>query len=135
MEGDDGVVALLGAATVDGLKAGLAVPKLVDDLLDHRLVDCLNLGLEAEVLVVAQLDLRPNLHGRLEDDRLALFGLGDLDLGRSQRREILLAYRLTEGILDEELDRLVQDGGGAENALDDRPRGLARTKAGDTVLL
>jgi len=87
------------------------------------------------VVVVAQFDLRPNLHGCLEDDRLALFGLGDLDLRCRQRREILLADRLTEGILDEELDRLVQDGGGAENALDDRPRGLARTKAGDTVLL
>jgi len=71
----------------------------------------------------------------LKDDRLALFSLGDLDLGRSQRREILLAHRLTERILDEELDRLVQDGGGAENALDDRSGGLARTKARDAVLL
>ena len=105
-EGDDGVVALLGASPVDRLQAGLAVAQLVDDLLDHRLVDRLDLGLEAEVLVVAELDLRPNLHGRLEDDRLALLPLGELDFGQRQRREVLLDDRLAEGILDELVERL-----------------------------
>ena len=89
-EGDDGVVALLGAAAGDRLEGGLGVAQLVEHLLDHRLVDRLDLGLEPEVLVVAELDLGPNLHDRLEDDRLALLALGDLDLGLSQGREILL---------------------------------------------
>jgi len=45
-EGDDRVVALLAATADDRLQAGLSVAQLVENLLDHRLVDGLDLGLK-----------------------------------------------------------------------------------------
>ena len=74
----------------------------------------LDLGREVEVPVVAELDLRADLDGRREDDRLALLGLDDLDVGVRQRQDRLLDERLAVGVVDEVLDRLVEDAAGPE---------------------
>ena len=135
VERDDHEVAVSGGAVLHRLQVSLAVAQLVDDLLDHRLVDGLDLGLEREVLEVAELDLRPDLQGRLEDDRLALLGLGDFDLGGSQRHDLLVAYGLPHGILDEEIDGFFHDRRGTDHSLDDGPRRLAGPESRDAVLL
>ena len=94
-------------------------------------VDRLDLGLEVEVLVVAELDLGADLDGRLEDERLALLGLDDLDVGVRQRQDLLLDERVAVGRLDEPVDGLVEDGAVAEDALEDAARRLAGPEAGD----
>ena len=91
----------------------------------------LDLGPEVEALVVAELDLGPHLDRGLEDERLALLGLHDVDVGIGQRQDVLLDERLAVGVLDEVVDGLVEDRAGAEVALEDRARRLARTEAGD----
>ena len=80
-EGQDGIVALLAAAVRDRLERTLVLSQLVENLLDHGLVDGLDFRLEAEMFVVADRDVWPDLHDRLEDERLALFALGDLHFG------------------------------------------------------
>jgi len=135
VERHDRKVTVRGGAAFHRLQVGLAVAQFVHHLLDHRLVDGLDLGLEREVLEVAELDLRPDLQGRLEDDRLALLGLGDLDLGRSQRHDLLLAHGLAHGILDEEIDGFFHDRRGTDHSLDDGPRRLAGPESRDAVLL
>ena len=80
-EGQHGIVALLAAAVRDRLERTLVLSQLVEDFLDHGLVDGLDFRLEAEMFVVADRDVRPDLHDRLEDERLALFALGDLHFG------------------------------------------------------
>ena len=132
--GDHRVVALLGASILHVLQAALTVAQLVDHLLDHRLVDRLELRLEAEVLVVAELDVRPNLHGGLEDDRLALFALGDLDFGRRQGREVLLDDCLAEGIVDELFEGFVEIAVGPRNRLEHHSGRLAGSEAGNAGL-
>ena len=94
-------------------------------------VDGLDLGPEVEVLVVAELDLGPDLDGRLEDERLALLGLDDLDVGVGERQDRLLDERVAVGGLDEAIDGLVEDGAGAEDGLEDAAGRLARPEAGD----
>ena len=126
--GDDGVVAVLRAAVLDRGQRRVLVAQLVDDLVDLGVVDRLDLGREVEVLVVAELDLGPDLDGRLEDDGLALLGLDDLDVGVGQRQDGLLDERLAVGVLDEVLDGLVEDGAGAERAA--RARRAAPCPAG-----
>ena len=72
-EPDDGVVAFLRrraprpAASVAFWSRSSSMT-----VVDLGLVDGLDLGREVEVLVVAELDLRADLDGRLEDERLAL---------------------------------------------------------------
>ena len=131
-EPDDGVVAVLGAALLDGRQGRVLVAQLVDDLVDAGVVDGLDLRPEVEVPVVAELDLRADLDRGLEDERLALLGLHDLDVGIGQREDLLLDQRLAVGVLDEVLDRVVEDGARPERALEDLPGGLARAEAGDT---
>ena len=84
-ERDDRVVAVLRAAILDRGERRVLVAQLLDDLVDPGVVDGLDLGREVEVLVVAELDLGADLDGRLEDERLALLGLDDLDVGVGQR--------------------------------------------------
>ena len=55
----------------------------------------------------------------------------DVDVGVGQRQDLLLDEGLAVGVLDEVLDGLVEDRAGAEVALEDRARRLARTEAGD----
>ena len=74
-ERDDRVVAVPGAAILDGGERRVLVAQLLEDLVDPGVVDRLDLGAEVEVLVVAELDLGPDLDGRLEDERLALLRL------------------------------------------------------------
>ena len=80
-ERDDRVVAVLGAAILDRGERRVLVAQLLDDLVDPRVIDRLDLGLEVEVLVVAERHLRADRDRRLEDERLALLGLDDLDVG------------------------------------------------------
>ena len=101
------------------------------DLVDLLVVDGLDLRGEVEASVVAQLDVGPDLDRRLEHDRLAFLGLYDLDVGVRERDDPLLDDRVAVGVLDDALHRLVQHGAGAEDALEDRSRGLARPEAGD----
>ena len=131
LERDDRVVTVLRATVFDGRQRRVLVAQLVDDLVDPGVVDDLDLGREVEVLVVAELDLRADLDRRLEDDRLALLGLDDLDVGVRQRQDRLVDERLAVGIVDEVLHRLFEDDAGPERALEHRPRRLARAKAGD----
>ena len=56
-------------------------------------------GAEVEVAVVAELDLGADRDGRLEDERLALLGLDDLDVGVGQRHDVLLDEGLAVGVL------------------------------------
>ena len=128
---DDGVVAVLGAAVLDRGEGRVLVAQLLDDLVDLGLVDGLDLGLEVEVLVVAELDLGPDLDRRLEDERLALLGLDDLDVGVRERQDRLLDERVAVGRLDEAVDGLVEDGAVAEDGLEDAARRLAGPEAGD----
>ena len=88
-ERDDRVVAVLRAAALDRGQRRVLVAQLLDDLVDPGVVDRVDLGPEVEVLVVAELDLRADLDGRLEDERLALLGLDDVDLGVGQRQDVL----------------------------------------------
>ena len=74
----------------------------------------------------------PDLDRCLEDERLALLGLDDLDVGVREGQDRLLDERVTVGRLDEPIDGLVEDGTGAEDSLEDRPRRLSRPEAGDT---
>ena len=129
-ERDHRVVAVACAAAFDGGQGRVLVAQLVDDLVDPVVVDGLDLRPEVEVLVVAELDLGRHLDGRLEDERLALLGLDDFDVGVGQRQEFLLDQRLAIGVLDEVLDGLVEDGARAEVSLEDRARRLARAEAG-----
>ena len=89
-ERDHGVVAVPGAPVLDGREGRVLVAQLVDDLVDLGVVDRVDLGLEVEVLVVAERDLGADLDRRLEDERLALLGLHDLDVGVGQRQDVLL---------------------------------------------
>ena len=131
LERDHRVVAVLRATILDGRQCRVLVAQLFDDLVDPCVVDDLDLGLEVEVLVVAELDLRADLDRRLEDDRLALLGLDDLDVRVRQRQDRLVDQCLAVGIVDQVLDGLVQDDAGPERALEHRPRSLAGAKAGD----
>ena len=58
LELDDCVVALLGAAVLDRRERSVLVAKLLDDPVDFRVVDRLDLRPEVEVLVVAERDIR-----------------------------------------------------------------------------
>src|SRR6185295_3070432 len=78
-----------------------------------------------------ELDLRANLDRRLEDDRLALLRLDDLDVRVRQRQDRLVDERLAIGIVDEVLDGLLEDDSGPERALEHRARSLAWAKARD----
>src|SRR5207244_11365993 len=115
--------------TIGARERGVLVAELVDDRGDLRVVDRLDLGPEVEVAVVAQPDLRPDRNGGLEDDRLARFGLDDLDLGPRQGDLLALADRLAIGVGDEVLDRLVHDRLGTEDALEHGAWRLARPEA------
>ena len=64
-------------------------------------------------------------------ERLSLFGLHDVDVGVGQREDVLLDEGLAIGVLDEMLDGVVEDRAGPELALEDGPRGLARSEARD----
>src|SRR5262249_14322041 len=86
---------------------------------------------EVEVPVVADLALRADRHGRLEDQRLALLRLDDLDVGIGERQDVLLDQRLAVRGLDELVDGLVEDGPVAEDGLEDAARRLAGPEAGD----
>ena len=128
-ERDDRVVAVLGAAALDRGERRVLVTQLLEDLVDAGVVDRLDLGSEVEVLVVAELDLGRDLDGRLEDERLALLGLDDLDIGVRQRQEVLLDHGFAICVTDQVLDRLVENGARAEMALENRSGGLARPEA------
>ena len=130
-EGDDRVVAVLGAAALDGRQRRVLVAQLLDDLVDPGVVDRVDLGPEVEVLVVAELDLRADLDDRLEDERLALLGLDDVDLGVGQRQDVRLDEGLAVGVLDEVLDGLLVDHARPEVPFQDGTRGLARTEPRD----
>ncbi len=130
-ERDDRVVAVARPAVLDRGERRVLVPQLLDDLVDPGVVDGLDLRLEVEVLVVAELDLGRHLDGRLEDERLALLGLDHLDVRVGQRHEVLLDHRLAVAVADEVLDGLVEDDARAEVPLEDRSRSLAGAEAGD----
>ena len=130
-EGDDRVVAVLCAAAFDRGEGRVLVAQLLEDLVDARVVDGVDLRAEVEALVVAELDLGRDLDGRLEDERLPLLGLHDIDVGVGQRQDVLLDEGLAVGVLDEVLDGFVEDRAGTELALEDGARGLARPEAGD----
>ena len=55
----------------------------------------------------------------------------DLDVRVRERQDPCSTMRLAVGVLDEVVDRLVEDGAGAEHALEDRRGRLAGTEAGD----
>ena len=130
-ERDDRVVTVLRAAAFDRGEGRVLVAQLLEDLVDARVVDGVDLGTEVEALVVAELDLGRDLDGRLEDERLPLLGLHDVDVGVGQREDVLLDEGLAVGVLDEVLDGVVEDRAGPELALEDGPRGLARSEARD----
>ena len=113
-ERDDRVVAVPGAAVLDRGERRVLVAQLLEDLVDPGVVDRVDLRAEVEVPVVAELDLGPDLDRRLEDERLALLGLDDLDVGVGQRQEVLLDERLAVRLLDEVVDGVVEDGARAE---------------------
>ena len=129
-ERDDGVVAVLGAAVLDGCEGRVLVAQLLDDLVDPRVVDVIDLGREVEVAIVAERDLRADRDRRLEDERLALLGLDDLDVRVAQRQDRLLDDRLAVGVLHQVIDRLVEHDAGPEMALEDGSRRLAGAEAG-----
>jgi hypothetical protein len=130
-ERDHRVIAVLGAPVLDRGERRVLVPQFLDDPVDLRVVDRLDLGPEVEVRVVAERHLRPDLDGRLEDDRLALLGLDDLHLRIRQRQDRLFDERLAIRGLDEMLHGLVEDDARAERPLEDGPRRLAWSEARD----
>ena len=130
-EADHGVIALPGGAILDRPERGVLVTQLVDDGLDLGIVGRLDLRGEREVAVVAELDLRRDLHGGREPEGLALLRLDDIDRGLRQRHQPLLADRLAIGLVDEDLDGLVEDRLRAEDALEHEPGRLARAEARD----
>ena len=130
-ERDDRVVAVLGAAVLDRGERRVLVAQLLEDLVDPGVVDRLDLGPEVEVLVVAELDL-----GRTWTVALKMSGLPSSAWTTST--SALVSGRmscsiegLAIGVLDEVLDGLVEDRAGAEVALEDRSRRLARPEARD----
>src|SRR5439155_2530343 len=130
---DDHVVALPGGSVLDGCQRSVLVAPLVDHLVDGHIRDLLDLGLEVEVAVVTQLDVRPNGHGRAEDQRLAFLGLLDVDLGLVEGQDELLDQRVAIGIFDEVLDRLVEHRALTEHALEHRSGALPGRKPGTRV--
>ena len=130
-ERDHRVVAIARPAALDRRQRRVLVAQLLDDLVDPGIVDRLDLGLEVEVLVVAELDVRRHLDGGLEDERLALLGLHHLDIGVGQRQEALLDHRLAVAVFDQVLDGFVVDHARTEVSLQDGSRGLPRAKARD----
>ena len=131
LEPDDRPVAVLRRAVLDRGQDRVLVAQLVDDLVDLVRRDLLDLRREVEVRVVAERDLGPDLDGRLELEGLALLRLDQLHVRVGERDDPLLDDRVAVGVLDQVLDRLVEHGGGSEDALEDRSRGLARPEAGD----
>src|SRR4029079_6331264 len=87
---DDGVIALLGAAILDGTERGVLVAELLDDLLDLGLVGGLDVRAEGEVAGVTELELGSDRDRGLEDQRLAFLGLDDLDVGVGEGQDRLL---------------------------------------------
>ena len=90
-EPDDRVVARRRGPVLDRSQRGVLVAQLVDHGGDLGVVDGLDLRREREARVVAELDLRWDLHDRREPERLPLLGLDDVDGGLRQRDEALLA--------------------------------------------
>ncbi len=130
-EADHGVVAVGRRPVLERAQGAVLVAQLGDHLVDLGLVDGVDLGREVEVAVVAQGDLGRHLDGRLEDQGLALDGLDHLDAGLGQRHDPLLDERLAVGLLDRQLDRLVQDGRLTQHPLEHEARRLARPESGD----
>ena len=130
-ERDDRVVAVLRATVLDSCERRVLVAQLLDDLVDPGVVDRLDLGLEVEGPVVAERHLRADRDGRLEDERLALLGLDDLDVGVRQREDVLLDERLAIGVLHQVIDGLVEHDARTEVPLEDGSRRLAGAEAGD----
>ena len=95
-EPDDRVVAFLGAAVLDRREGRVLVAQLLDDLVDRASSIGSISGPKLKLLVVAERDLRPDLDGGLEDERLAFLGLDDLDVGVGQGQQVLL----DEGLRD-----------------------------------
>ena len=94
-EGDDRVVALLGAAVGDRLQMALrrreARRRTLSTIVSST---ALTSGLKLKFSKSPSLTSGRDLDDRLEDDRLALLALGDLDLRRGERHDVLLAERL-----------------------------------------
>ena len=134
-ERDDRVVAVLGAAALDRGERRVLVAQLLEDLADLGVVDDVDLGPEVEVLVVAELDLRADLDGRLEDERHPLLGLDDVDVGVRERDDVLGDERVAVRVLDEVVDGVVEDRARTEVSLQDGAGRLARTEAGDAGAL
>ena len=130
-EADDRVVALADGPVLDRVEPGLLVTELVHDLVDLLVVDRLDLRREREAPVVAEGDLGRDGDGRLEQDRLPLLGLHDLDRGAGERDDGRLDDRLAIRVLDEPLHGVVEDRAIAEHALEHRARGLAGAEPGD----
>ena len=133
LERDRGVVAVLELPVLDRGQRRVLVTQVVDDLVDLAVVDGLDLGPEVEALVVAELDLGADLDGRLEAKGLPLLGLQDLDVGVGERQDPLLDDRLAVGVLDEVVDGVVEDRGGADDPLQDVARRLAGPEPGDPM--
>ena len=131
LERDHRVVAVAGATVLDRGEGTVLVAQLLDDLVDPRIVDRLDLGPEVEIAEVAQLDLRADGDGRREDDGLAFLRLDDVDVGVGDRQDLLLDERCAVGVLDQVLDRLVEDCAGTEHPLEDGSGRLAGPEAGN----
>ena len=130
-EADHRVVAVLGRPIVDRPERGVLVAQLVDHRLDLGVVDRLDLGREVERLVVAEDDLRRDLDRGRELERLAELGLDDVDAGLGERHDALFLERVAVGVLEEDVDRLVEDGRRSEDPLEHEPGRLAGPEAGD----
>ena len=68
--------------------------------------------------IVPEFDLRSNVECCVEDERLALLGLLDLDLRLVERQDCLLDERVAVGVLDEVIHRVLEHGAGAEHPIE-----------------
>ena len=124
---DGDAVTFLRGAGLGGLgPRALVLAEAGQRLLDLLIGDLDRAGLRANGLVIAEVDRRVDLHRHLEGER---FGLINLDIGLTDRVDILLLKRLLIERIEQIAVGLLNQHLAAEHPLDHHARCLPRTEA------
>ena len=134
VDGDE--VALLGLA-LDALERAEALTQLGDALFEVGVADLDRVDLDLEGVEGGELDLGADVDLSGERQALALFEreVGDVDLGLTERLDVVLDDRVGVQLGERLVDGLLHDGCTAEALLDELRGNLALAESGDLNLL